>query len=278
MLDATQLRRIMPNLPSAKAGQLLPHLNAAMVEYGIDSAARASAFLAQLAHESGEFRWMEEIWGPTTAQRRYEPVTDLARRLGNSQPGDGKRYKGRGPIQLTGRANYQRFGQLLGIDLVSQPERAAEPEVAFRVAALYWMNRGLNELADRQDFREITRRINGGFNGLADRMKYFERARSALADWVGTRAPWPAPAARDVPAEPLTRGHEAIRELAPPRRAKSKSSKTAARKKAVTRKPARRAAAKKSVAKSKVVRKKVSKRTAPRKPVAKRAARPRRTR
>lgn len=255
MLDATQLRQIMPNVPAAKVAQFLPHLNDAMAEYGIDSAARASAFLAQLAHESGEFRWMEEIWGPTTAQRRYEPVTELARRLGNVQPGDGRRYKGRGPIQLTGRANYQRFGQLLGIDLVAQPERAAEPGVAFRVAALYWANRGLNELADRADFREITRRINGGFNGLADRLKYFERARTALANWVGTRSRWPTPGdARSVPAEPLERGYEAIRELARPARSRRKparagrTAKSASRKKAIARRPAKLAAAKNKVA------------------------------
>jgi putative chitinase len=239
----------MPNVPATKLTQLLPHLNAAMVEYGINSAARASAFLAQLAHESGEFRWMEEIWGPTTAQRRYEPVSDLAKRLGNSQPGDGKRYKGRGPIQLTGRANYQRFGQLLGIDLVSKPERAAEPEVAFRVAALYWANRGLNELADRQDFREITRRINGGFNGLADRLKYFDRARKALANWVATRSIEPAPSGRGVPAEPLSRGQEAIRELTKPRRAKPKSAKSAGRRKTGSRTRAKSKAPKKTVAK-----------------------------
>jgi predicted chitinase len=249
MLDVTQLRQIMPNVPAAKVAQLLPYLNSAMMEYGIDSAARAAAFLAQLAHESGEFRWMEEIWGPTPAQRRYEPATELAKRLGNTQPGDGKRFKGRGPIQLTGRANYQRFGRLLGIDLVSEPEQAAEPDVAFRVAALYWASRGLNELADRQDFREITRRINGGFNGMADRTKYFDRARKALAGWVATRAgAWPR-AARSLPAEPLSRGHEVIRELSKPARGRRKAVKAPARRKSVTRTSARRKAGRKTAAK-----------------------------
>jgi putative chitinase len=235
MLIGTQLRQIMPNVSAAKVDQLLPYLNSAMQEYGINSAARASAFLAQLAHESGEFRWMEEIWGPTTAQRRYEPVTELARRLGNREPGDGKRFKGRGPIQLTGRANYQRFGELLGVDLVSQPERAAQPDVAFRIAALYWMSRGLNELADREDFREITRRINGGFNGLTDRIKYFDRARKALATWVSTRAIERAPAGRNLPDEPLNRGVEAIRELGRRPRPKRKATKAPARKKSASR-------------------------------------------
>jgi predicted chitinase len=248
MLDATQIRQIMPNVSAAKVAQLLPHLNSAMVEYGIDSAARASAFLAQLAHESGEFRWMQEIWGPTSAQRRYEPVTELAKRLGNTQPGDGKRFKGRGPIQLTGRANYQRFGQLLGIDLVADPEQAAEPEVAFRIAALYWASRGLNELADRQDFREITRRINGGFNGLADRIRYFDRARTALASWVATRSVEWARTVRELPGQPLSRGYEVIREMTKPTGTKRKAAKAPGRRKTVSRRVAKRPARKKAAA------------------------------
>ena len=230
MLDAPQLRQIMPNVPAAKVSKFLPHLNDAMAQYGITSAARASAFLAQLAHESGEFRWMEEIWGPTTAQRRYEPVTELAKRLGNVQPGDGRRYKGRGPIQLTGRANYQRFGQLLGIDLVAEPERAASPAVAFRIAGLYWANRGLNALADAGDFREITRRINGGFNGLADRLKYFERARAALGEAIAKALPRrrrAAPSQAAVPEEPLSRGVEEIREYTAARRRKARTARKA---------------------------------------------------
>ncbi len=194
MLTQDQLREIMPNLPAARSLVLLPHLNRAMVEYGIDSTLRVAAFVAQLAHESGEFRWMEEIWGPTAAQRRYEPASDLATRLGNSQLGDGLRFKGRGPIQLTGRANYDRFGSLLGVNLIAAPETAAEPEIAFRVAALYWANRGLNELADAQDFREITRRINGGFNGLADRERYFERPRPCWRRGLPRRRPCAAAA------------------------------------------------------------------------------------
>ena len=126
---------------------------------------------------------MEEIWGPTPAQRRYEPTTTLSTTLGNTEVGDGRRFKGRGPIQITGRANYRRFGDLLGLSLVDNPDAAALPEVAFRVAGLFWSKKGLNELADRvtpEAFREITRRINGGFNGLAERERFYEAAKSAL--------------------------------------------------------------------------------------------------
>jgi len=249
MLTEDQLRRIMPNLPAAKAAGLLPHLNRAMAEYGINTMQRAAAFVAQLAHESGELRWMEEIWGPTPTQRLYEPASRIAKVLGNTQPGDGSRFKGRGPIQITGRDNYQRFGRLLGLDLISAPERAADPEVAFRVAAVYWANRGLNELADKQDFREITRRINTGLKGFAERQKYFERAKTILATGFGAVTRGVAagaravlPPQREVPTEPLTRGIEAIRELtAPSKRAKKTPAKAAVRRRA----PARKVAAKK---------------------------------
>lgn len=254
MLSDAQLLEIMPKLPAPRLPTLLPHLNAAMAEYAIDSPARAAAFVAQLAHESGEFRWMEEIWDPTETQRRYEPPTTLASRLGNTQPGDGRRFKGRGPIQLTGRANYQRFGQLLGVDLVAAPERAASPEVAFRIAALYWANRGLNRLADAGDFREITRRINGGFNGLEDRVKYFERAKTVLAEAISKALPRRRGAARaSVPEEELSRGVEAIRELEEPTRRKTKVAKRSAGK------TAKRASAPKSAARKAVAKKKSGK-------------------
>src|SRR5487761_2770463 len=176
MLIDPQLQRIMPTLAPAKRQLYLPHLNQAMQAHAVDTVLRSAAFIAQLAHESGELRWMEELWGPTAAQRRYEPPGDLAARLGNTMPGDGARFKGRGPIQITGRFNYEKFGSLLGVDLVADPALAATPEVAFAIAGLYWQSNGLNELADAQQFAAITRHINGGTNGLADRLRYYERA------------------------------------------------------------------------------------------------------
>jgi predicted chitinase len=220
MLTADQLQSIMPRLSPNRNGELLPFLQAAMTEFAIEAPARAAAFLAQLAHESGQFRFMEEIWGPTPAQRRYEPQSSLAADLGNTEPGDGKRFKGRGPIQITGRANYRRFGGLLGVDLVSDPPRAAVPEQAFRIAGLFWSKKGLNELADRATpdaFREITRRINGGFNGLEDRKKFYETACTVLGVAGVDAAPLARGAERDLPVpgageEPaFERGHEAIR-------------------------------------------------------------------
>lgn len=172
---------VMPSLSLAKRTEYAPLLDAALAEAGITTPKRIAAFLAQLAHESGELRYFAEIWGPTDAQRRYEPPSDLAKKLGNTEPGDGFRYLGRGPIQLTGRANYRAAGKALGVPLEEQPKLAAEPRIGFRVAAWFWSSRGLNELADKGDFREITRRINGGFNGLEHREKFYARALSALA-------------------------------------------------------------------------------------------------
>ncbi len=171
-VSLAQLRKIMPNLSAAKAEQYLPHLNKAMAEAGINTPKRQAAFIAQLAHESGEFRYMEEI----ASGAAYEGRKDL----GNTQPGDGKRFKGRGPIQLTGRANYAAAGKALGLDLVNNPTQAATPEVGFRTAAWFWNTRNLNSYADAGNFKEVTRRINGGYNGLADREKYYARALDVL--------------------------------------------------------------------------------------------------
>ena len=209
MLTDLHLSQIMPHASQARRKAFLPFLAEAMQRHAIDNLPRAAAFLAQLAHESGEFQYMEEIWGPTAAQRRYEPDTPLARALGNTDKGDGYRYKGRGPIQVTGRANYQRYGKELDVDLVKQPELAAKPEHGFDIAGVYWTKNGLNALADAGDFKAITRRINGGYNGLADREAYYRRAKQVLA------SAFPAAAAggskrKPKPAAEFPRGAESL--------------------------------------------------------------------
>jgi len=181
MLTENDLQQIMPRLPQAKRQLYLPFINKVMEIYEMDTPLRTSAFLAQIAHESAELKYMEEIWGPTAQQKKYEPPSDLANRLGNTQPGDGFRYRGRGPIQITGRANYKKYGDLLGVDLEGNPDLAATPQYAFSTAGLFWKLNGLNELADVQDFITITKRINGGLNGLAERQKYYEIAKNVLS-------------------------------------------------------------------------------------------------
>jgi putative chitinase len=248
MLTAELLHSIMPRLSDKRNGELLPFLTAAMAEFAIDTPARAAAFLAQLAHESGQFRFMEEIWGPTDAQRRYEPVTKLSQDLGNTDAGDGKRFKGRGPIQLTGRANYRRFGDLLGVDLLADPPRAANPDVAFRVAGLFWSKKGLNELADiatADSFKAITKRINGGTNGLAERQAFYAVARTALGVEDAPRTRGGTREAAPIPTDEPTfeRGAEAIRSHAR-QRPRPKAKKRVPKRKAKS-SPRRKATAKK---------------------------------
>ena len=160
-----------------RATEHLPHLEATMREFGIDTLARQAAFLAQIGHESGGLHWLVEIWGPTAAQRRYE----LRQDLGNNQPGDGLRFRGRGLIQITGRDNYRQVGEALGVDLLANPELLGTSPYAERSAGWYWKSRGLNELADDGRFELITRRINGGLNGYVDRMAKWETAKAVLA-------------------------------------------------------------------------------------------------
>lgn len=153
-------------------------LTDAMSEYEINTKDRMAAFMAQILHESGMLRYTKEIWGPSAAQVRYEGRKDL----GNTEPGDGKRFMGRGLIQTTGRNNYKNTGDALGIDLLSNPEMLETTVLATRSAGWFWKNRGLNELADSGKFETITRRINGGINGLEDRERLFDIARRVFSD------------------------------------------------------------------------------------------------
>jgi predicted chitinase len=152
---------------SSIARREAPLASAAMLERGITTRARARDFLAQVLHESGGLRWFEEI----ASGEAYEWRRDL----GNVRAGDGRRFKGRGPIQLTGRANYRWAAGRLGLPLESNPSLASQHAVGWRIAALFWQSRGLNAYADRGDFLTITKRINGGTNGWADRVRYRNR-------------------------------------------------------------------------------------------------------
>lgn len=158
-------------------------LMAAMMEYGIMSRLRAAMFLVQIGHETGGFHWITELWGPTPAQKGYEGRVDL----GNVKPGDGTLYKGRGLIQVTGRANYaaarDRLRVRLGTrvpDFEAEPLKLCEPEWASYSAGDYWNSRALNAKADAGDVLGVTRAINGGTNGLADRQARYDQALEAL--------------------------------------------------------------------------------------------------
>lgn len=153
----------------AIAGEFTSILN----EYEINTDLRVAHFLAQIIHESAGLQTTEEFASGAAYERRVD--------LGNTVPGDGKRYKGRGVLQLTGRANYRRYGQILGLDLEGQPHMAAEPLVSLRIACVYWRDRHINPLCDADDLVGVTKKVNGGTNGLADRGRYLAKAKVALA-------------------------------------------------------------------------------------------------
>lgn len=174
-ITAAQLRAIMP-LAGARADVFVQPLAASMVQFEINTPTRAAAFLAQISHESGQLRLLRELWGPTPAQSRYEGRIDL----GNTQPGDGRRFMGRGLIQITGRKNYVLCGFGLHLDLIANPALLEQPDAAAASATWFWHAKNLNRFADADDFLGLTRAINGGTNGLAERQAFWNRAKAVL--------------------------------------------------------------------------------------------------
>lgn len=173
MITAQLLETVTKGRANNKfVGALAKHLTDLMPTYGLTTPLRQAHFLAQAAHESDGFKTLVEY----ASGDAYEGRKDL----GNTVKGDGRRFKGRGIFQLTGRSNYKAFGKRLGVDLVSHPEAAAEPYNAVRIALEYWKSRKLNALADKNDIQAITLRINGGYNGLAARKRYFSAFQKAL--------------------------------------------------------------------------------------------------
>lgn len=171
-LTADRFRRIMPNASQARVNEILPHLVDAMEEYGINTPQRQAAFLAQLAHESGSLRYVREIASGDAYEGRAN--------LGNFEAGDGRRFKGRGLIQITGRANYAQCALALGLPLLQKPEILEQPGPSCRSAAWFWHTHGLNALADQDNFLQITKVINGGLNGYDDRCDHWAKAKAVL--------------------------------------------------------------------------------------------------
>jgi predicted chitinase len=154
------------SLPRARATELLPLMERAMNEYGITSRERSAMWLAQVGHESAGLVYFEEL----ASGKAYCGRKDLC----NTQAGDGPRFKGRGPIQVTGRCNYTNAERALGLPLTSSPTMAAQPAHGFRISAWWWWNAGCNQLADKRDVVGCSKRINGGTNGLADRQARYD--------------------------------------------------------------------------------------------------------
>lgn len=200
-VDAQTLREVAPRFGGrtaerqarliAAVGEVI---RATLERYGIATRLRIAHFLGQTCHESAGFSTTEE----SASGEAYEGREDL----GNTRRGDGRRYKGRGLLQLTGRANYREYGRALGVDLERDPARAAEPALSLRIACEYWTRRAIDDACDRDDLIRVTKLINGGLNGLDDRRAYTGRAKAALARIEGFRL---------FGAEPPANGHPVLR-------------------------------------------------------------------
>ena len=196
-------QQLLQILPKARpvAGFFVPALNAAMARFKINSQVRMAAFIAQIGHESGQLTRMVEnlnysaerlqaVWPnrfdaalAAKVERKPEQIANIVYggRMGNTLPGDGWKYRGRGLIQLTGAKNYRAAGVALGQDLVNHPELVEQPDTAALVAGWFWQSNGLNELADSGQFAKITRTINGGLTGQAERVALRDLAAKVMA-------------------------------------------------------------------------------------------------
>lgn len=175
-----ELRQIAKYATNNNIDKFYPHLKKFMSEYEIIGRLRESAFIAQIIHESGSFKYVREL----ASGKAYEGRKDL----GNTQPGDGQKFRGRGLIQITGRFNYTEISEELNIDFINNPELLEQPEWATKSACWWWNKRKLNNIADQWNptnnndinFRRITKIINGGYNGYKDRKAHYDLALKIL--------------------------------------------------------------------------------------------------
>lgn len=187
-LSADRLATIADTKPNANLISLHTALDKFGADHGLNRPHRLAHFLAQILHESGNFRYDRELWGPTKAQLGYEGRKDL----GNTQPGDGKKFAGHGPIQVTGRANTTEFWKWCKAKGYAPPDFVANPELINTdpweglTAIWYWSTRKLNALADENDIEQITKKVNGGLNGFSDRIDKYVRAALVLAGYGPT--------------------------------------------------------------------------------------------
>lgn len=171
-LSLDQLVQLFPNATKARVSLFLEPLNHTLARFEINTPQRIQMFLAQIGHESGELRYTEEI----ASGKAYEGRLDL----GNTQAGDGVRYKGRGLIQLTGRRNYTLASLGLDLPLLEKPELLSYIPHAVSSAGWFFSNNNLLSICDSGDFKKLTKRINGGYNGMEDRLRLLELAKKII--------------------------------------------------------------------------------------------------
>jgi putative chitinase len=179
-IDSQTMREVAPTFtgaPAAAQAKIIAEAGAVLAAtldaYAINTRLRIAHFLGQTCEESAGYRTTEEF----ASGKEYNGRTDL----GNTQPGDGPRFKGRGLLQITGRANYDKYGKALGVDLVNNPMLAAQPALSLKIACEYWKDRNINADCDRDDAQAVTRKVNGGLNGLSERIAFTQKAKTAVA-------------------------------------------------------------------------------------------------
>lgn len=201
IVNDSQLKEMMPHAKKEDIDFYLDALNRQLNIYKINTPLRQAHFLAQIAHESGAFRYKSEnlnysakalrtVFGKyfksdelaQECARKPEVIANYvyANRMGNkdTNSGDGWKYRGRGLIQLTGQDNYHQCSQFLNKDLINEPDLLTQdPDIAVAAACWYWDKHKLNNYADQDDLKTITKKINGGFNGLEDRNNYLNKAK-----------------------------------------------------------------------------------------------------
>lgn len=179
-LNADFLAAVAPHLAGSRAAQQAtiiaacgPILKPTLDQYSINTPLRVSHFIGQTMEESAGYSTTREF----ASGQEYEDRHDL----GNVQPGDGPRYKGRGLIQLTGRANYHKMSGEVGQDIEANPLLVEQFPLALIVSCIFWRDRSINAAADADDIVHVTRLINGGTHGLSDRTLFTNKAKRLLA-------------------------------------------------------------------------------------------------
>lgn len=178
-----QLNKIFPaGASSGRNAKFIDPLNQLFDARQINTVNRVAGFLSQIGVESEEFLYTRELGNAAYFNKydiQYAP--QKAKELGNTQPGDGAKFKGRGLIQVTGRTNYTACGKALGLDLVNRPELLEQPKYAVDSAGWYWGLRNINALCDADDIVRITKAVNGGTMHLDRRTAYYNKAKQVLS-------------------------------------------------------------------------------------------------
>lgn len=172
MITLEQLKAVYKEAPDVRLEIYLPALQDMMEKYQINTPVRIQMFLAQIGHESAELLYSEEI----ASGKAYEGRVDL----GNTEEGDGVRYKGRGLLQITGKNNYEKCGEDLGLPLLEIPELLSHIPYSVDSAGWYWNTKNLNSFCDANDFERLTKKINGGLNGYTNRLMLYQRAKKVI--------------------------------------------------------------------------------------------------